>query len=137
VDIERYNRRAIWEVERVRDFLILHYKANERDGQPFWDYCRNTPTTDHLQEKLEIFQAHGRVFREADELFNDTSWFSVLVGQNVKAERYDPLADIVSADELRARMNSIRSVIQRCAEVMPTHRQFIAQNCAAGPHPLQ
>ena len=38
--IDEFNRQTDFEWERVRDFIILHYWANERGGE-FWEYCRN------------------------------------------------------------------------------------------------
>ncbi len=44
-------RKAQFEWERIRDFLVLHYTANERVGQPFWDHVRTMelPATLHGQ----------------------------------------------------------------------------------------
>ena len=39
-DIDEFNTQARIEYERVRDFIVLHYKATERDDTPFW---RNVP----------------------------------------------------------------------------------------------
>ncbi len=36
-----FNRAAAAEYEYIRDFIILHYHANNRVGEPFWDACRN------------------------------------------------------------------------------------------------
>jgi tryptophan halogenase len=37
----------------------------------------------------------------------------------------------MSDHDLRARMDNIRGVIAKSAQVMPEHMQFIADNCAA------
>lgn len=52
---------------------------------------------DSLQEKIELFGGRGRIFRENDELFNDTSWFSIMIGQGLSARGYDPLADVLTS----------------------------------------
>jgi tryptophan halogenase len=130
-DIERYNRVIQEEAIRVRDFLVLHYNATRRDDTEFWNYCRTMPVPDGLQEKYDIFAGTGRIFRENLELFNDTSWMAVMVGQGVEPRGHDPMADVMSADQLRASMDNIRAVIAKSAQVMPDHMAFIADNCAA------
>jgi tryptophan halogenase len=132
-DAERYNRVMQFEYERIRDFLVLHFKATERNDTPFWDYCRMMGVPDSLEEKIRLFESRGRVFRENEELFNDTSWFAVMIGQGLRPRGHDPMADIMPLDELRARMSHIKSVIAKCAETMPTHRDYIARHCAADP----
>ncbi len=130
-DIDRYNRLMQFEYEKTRDFLVLHYKATERNDTPYWDYCRNMQVPEYLAEKIRLFESHGRVFRENEELFNDTSWFAVMVGQGLKPRAYDPLVDVMSREELRERMSHIKSVIGSSVNVMPDHWDFIARNCAA------
>jgi tryptophan halogenase len=131
-EIAQYNRMTTWEFERIRDFLILHYHATERNDSPFWDYCRTMSIPDFLQHKIDLFRSHGRIFRENDELFNDTSWFAVMTGQNIRPRGYDPLVDVLDPDETRARLRQIRTAISNSAAVMPLHRDFIARHCAAG-----
>ena len=130
-DIDRYNRVMTFEYEKIRDFLILHYKATTRNDTPYWDYVREMPVPDYLAEKMAVFESYGRIFRENEELFNDTSWFAVMVGQGLVPKGYDPMVDVMSDDELRRRMAEIRSVIARSAEVMPGHMAFIRANCDA------
>lgn len=129
--IARYNRILATEYAEIRDFLILHYKATERDDSPFWDYCRTMPVPDRLQEKMDVFREHGRTFRENEELFNDTSWFAVMWGQLMKPKAYDPVADVLSLAETRERLDHIRAAISNSADYMPLHRDFIRQHCGA------
>ena len=130
-EIARFNRIVANEYEIVREFLVLHYKATERDDSDFWTYCRTMSVPDRLQEKIDVFEAYGRTFRENDELFADTSWFAVMVGQLMKARSYDPVADVLPIEETRRRADHIRKLIEKSADYMPSHRGHIAEHCAA------
>lgn len=131
VDRDRYNRIVATETEEIRDFLVLHYKATERDDSPFWNYCRTMSVPDRLAEKIRVFENAGRTFRENEELFNDTSWFAVMAGQGLQPRTYDPVANLLTLAETRERLAQIRDTVAAAAEYMPTHRDFIAANCAA------
>lgn len=130
-DIDEYNRATTWEFERIRDFLVLHYHATSRDDSPFWNYCRTMSIPDHLATKMELFRSRGRIFRQDNELFNDTSWFAVSIGQNIVPRGYDAMADVLSAEEVRRRLMQTRTAIRNSANVMPKHMDFIRQHCAA------
>lgn len=84
---------------------------------------------DYLEDKIRLFKGYGRVFRENEELFNDTSWFSVLTGQNIRPDRHDPVADVLDEAETARRMENIRSVIATSANYMPKMADFIAETC--------
>ncbi len=131
VDADRYNRIIRTESEEIRDFLVLHYKATERDDSPFWNHCRHMAVPDRLAEKIRVFENSGRTFRENGELFNDTSWFAVMVGQGLKPRTHDPVANLMSLDMTITRLDEIRSTVASSADFMPTHSDYIARNCAA------
>ena len=131
VEIDRYNRVVGEEYERIRDFLVLHYNATQRDDSAFWNDVRTMALPEGLKEKYEIYRSRGRIFRENDELFSDTSWFAVMAGQNLWPASYDPVADVLDAAETRKRLASIAGVIRTCVDQMPAHDAFIAAHCTA------
>ncbi|TNE65934.1 MAG: tryptophan 7-halogenase [Alphaproteobacteria bacterium] len=126
---EEYNRITITEYERTRDFLILHYKATERDDSPLWRYCANMEIPDTLLYKIEHFRAYGRIVAEDFELFRNPSWLAVFIGQSVMPERHDPLVDRRSHVPAAERLAGIRRVIDQTADAMPTHQQYIDHYC--------
>ena len=60
-DATEFDRMMRTEFERLRDFLILHYCATERDDTPFWRHCRSMPVPDALTAQLELFRERGYV----------------------------------------------------------------------------
>ncbi|MGM9480596.1 tryptophan halogenase family protein [Roseateles sp. NT4] len=130
-DIDEYNRLSRFEYERIRDFLILHYHVNQRDDSAFWRHCREMSIPDTLAAKIELYQRNGRIVREGAELFAEVGWLQVMHGQNLKAQGYHPLADLIDEAETEAYLQGVREVIANCVEVMPSHEEFIAKNCRA------
>lgn len=84
-----------------------------------------------LQEKIDLFCSHGRIFRENEELFAEESWLQVMLGQGIVPEDYDPLADQRPVAEVARYLQDIEAVITKCVAVMPAHKDYIAANCAA------
>jgi tryptophan 7-halogenase len=123
--IDRFNQRATWEWERIRDFLILHYHATERDDSAFWKDCRTLAIPDGLRAYLDLFRHSGRFFRENDELFGQTSWVQVMLGQRIHPRGYFPMVDMMGQDELRSYVANVRQVVARCVERMPSHAEFL------------
>src|SRR5882724_4464629 len=93
-DTDEYNRLQIDEYEKVRDFIILHYKATTRDDTPLWQYCRNMDVPDALTYRINLFRSSGRVAFYDKELFVEPNWLSLFIGQRCWPRRFDPLADI-------------------------------------------
>jgi tryptophan halogenase len=128
---DAFNRLTGKEYARIRDFLILHYNATSRDDSPFWDYCRNMAVPETLTEKTDLFRLNGQIFREDDELFTETSWAAVMMGQGIMMGGHNPMADAVrepaTAKEMDAMEQSIRFVVQH----MPSHGDYLQKYCPA------
>ena len=127
VERDEYNRGIRELYEDVRDFIILHYKATQRDDTPFWRYVRDMDVPESLARKLELWRLHGRAFRENVELFNATSWVAVLLGQNVWPDRYDPIADSLDEERVAQAMRQMRASYRDAAARMPGQEQFLRQ----------
>ena len=130
-DTDQYNRMMSQEYEWVRDFIILHYKATERNDSAFWNYCREMEIPPTLAQRMDLFRTHGRVSREGNELFTKLSWLQVMHGQRIHPRSYHPLADLREEAEVAQYLEEVEGVIKACVEVMPTHARFIIDNCAA------
>ncbi len=125
-DIDEYNRQSAFEAERIRDFLILHYHATQRDDTPFWRHCRTMELPASLRDRLALWRSRGRLVRHADELFAEVGWLQVLQGQGVPAGGYHALADLLEEHEIVGYFDDIASVMQQCVAVMPFHGDYLA-----------
>ncbi len=130
-EIAEYNRQCDFEVERIRDFLILHYKATERSDTAFWRQCAAMEVPDTLAAKIDLFRSGGHIFREHEELFTEVGWLQVMVGQGILPQSHHPLADNVPAGELNEYMQTLEALIAREVKQMPHHDNFIADHCGA------
>jgi tryptophan 7-halogenase len=126
-----YNRLTGREYVRIRDFLILHYWANARHGEAFWDARRalNPPGT--LAEKIALFEEGGRVLREEEELFTEAGWVQVFLGQGIEPARASTLAHIITPEQRAGYLADLARITARTVEALPAHEAFIARHCAA------
>jgi len=130
-DIDEYNHLTRREFEYVRDFLVLHYRQTERDDSAFWRHCQNLPMGEHLKRKIALYEANGRIYREKDELFTATSWLAVMHGQGLVPRGHHPVVTGLGHDEVFSRMEDMRGIMNASADHMPTHEDFIRENCSA------
>jgi tryptophan halogenase len=135
---DEYNRHMRTEFEQVRDFIVLHFSATERDDTPFWNYCRTMSIPDTLRHKIELFRTASRVFRYEEELFSRPSWVAVLLGQNIVPRQCDPIVASLPHAAVRESLESMRLAMIQAARSMPTHEEFIRRYCSsgAGPSPM-
>ena len=124
-EIDYYNQRTRVEYEQIRDFLILHYKATQREDTDFWRYVKNMDVPQSLTEKIEMYKENGRIFRQENELFNQTSWFAVMHGQNIRSERWHPVVDSLPLSEIKSRLQEIHATVANSCDVMPNHKDYI------------
>ena len=127
---DEYNRWMQKDFEQVRDLLVLHYYANERD-EPFWRHCRNMTIPETLKRRLALFSAGGRFLRFEGELFPNASWVAVMLGQNVIPRTVDPLVAALPITEVSQKLKILRQAMHDFAESLPQHRDVIQQYCSS------
>ena len=132
-----FNRLSTIEWEHIRDFITLHYFANEREGEPFWDACRHMEVPSTLADKIAVFREAGLFIREEDELFLDDSWGQVMIGQGIVPKGWSPLADNVPGEDIGPFLEALANSYRLRAESLPTHRQFVSSMTAEPMKALQ
>ncbi|HTU64513.1 MAG TPA: tryptophan halogenase family protein [Steroidobacteraceae bacterium] len=135
--IDKYNQMVASEAEQIRDFLVLHYTATERDDVPFWRHCRAIRKPDSLKQKIAMYEANGHVMSLPGELFQDSSWFAVMHGQGIHARSCHPFANLVPDAELERRFEMISTDVRNLVSTFPTHDEFIKRFCPAPPLPMK
>lgn len=128
---DAFNRLTGKEYARIRDFLILHYNATTRDDSEFWNHCRTMAVPDSLTEKTELFRANGQIFREDDELFTETSWAAVMMGQGIMMGGHNAMTDALISPATAKEIDGIEQSIRFVVQHMPEHRDYLNKYCPA------
>ncbi|MBA4165282.1 MAG: tryptophan halogenase [Erythrobacter sp.] len=128
-----YNAQTTAEYERVRDFLVLHYKANQRGDAELWRYCAAMDIPDSLQYKIDHFRNYGVLVADERELFNNPSWIAVYLGQGIVPRRAPAITAMRPGVPVADRLRAISLAMDEAVAAMPDHDAFIAQHCAS-PH---
>lgn len=123
---KRFNQQTAAEMELIRDFIILHYCVNKRD-EPFWRDVRDMQLPDSLRDKLELFQKSGFLHNDEADLFADSSWISVALGQGIRPENTMCMIDSMTNEQLQNYMRSIKQQVATLTDKMPLHRDYLAQ----------
>jgi tryptophan halogenase len=128
-DVAEFNRQTKIEMDNIRDFIILHYKVTERTDTAFWRYCKTMDVPESLSHRLALFQQSGKVYKFAQELFGESSWIQVMLGQGMMPEQYHPIVDLMPDAELQDFMLTIKNHVQRTVSNYPPHNDFIQHYC--------
>ncbi|SHF84706.1 tryptophan halogenase [Marisediminitalea aggregata] len=126
--VDEYNKQTVFEMERIRDFIILHYKVTERTDSPFWQHCKQMDVPDSLAQRLALFEKTGQIHRENNELFDD-SWQQVMIGQGMVPKGYHPIADTMTERELADFLGHIKHNIHQTVARLPLHQQYLNSYC--------
>ena len=119
-----YNRLSQLEFERVRDFLVLHYKLTQRDDSALWRHTAAMAIPDSLQVKIDQFSHYGRIVVDGADLFGPASWLAVQIGQLNQPRRYDPLLDQRAVDGAKFLLQQHQAMVVS-AQKMPGHLEAI------------
>ena len=127
--VEQYNSLTRAEIEKIRDFIVLHYHVTERDDTPFWRYCRTMEIPETLAHRIALFRDSAQAYQADGELFRVDSWTQVMLGQGIFPRSYHHLARTMSDADLSRFLNGLRAAINQAVAKMPPHEEFIDRYC--------
>ncbi|MBU4436476.1 MAG: tryptophan 7-halogenase [Alphaproteobacteria bacterium] len=127
--IARYNRLAEDELEKIRDFIILHYTLTQRADSPFWDDCRTMDIPDSLVHRIALFRDNAQVFQAPGELFQVDSWLQVMLGQGLEPQGFHHMGRMIPPGQLRRALDDLKGNIAQAVERMPHHQDFLDRYC--------
>jgi tryptophan halogenase len=128
-DVNEFNSQMKFEIDNVRDFIILHYHVTNRTDTEFWRQCRDMDIPDSLKHRIELFKGSGRVFKVPTELFGENSWIQVMLGQGLEPEQYHPIVNMMSDEELEKFLTGIHGSVGKLVDQLPEHQRFIDHYC--------
>jgi tryptophan halogenase len=127
--VDEYNNQTLVELEKIRDFIVLHYHVTERQDSPFWRYCKNMEIPATLAPRIKLFTERAHAFQSDGELFRVDSWTQVMLGQGIKPQQYHHVVKMMGNNELSRFLNGYRAHIAKEVEMLPNHQDFIDQYC--------
>lgn len=130
--VSRFNDQSRGELERIRDFIVLHYHLNQRP-EAFWRRQREMAVPATLVERIALFQDAAHAYQAPDDLFRVASWLQVLFGQELAPRTYHRMAELIPDDKLARALGDLKGSIDRAVEALPTHQDFIDAYCREEP----
>lgn len=121
----KFNQFAIDEILEIRDFIILHYCATERDDSDFWQYCSSMQIPESLKGKIELFKKSGKIVTEFYDLFKPTSWAAVMIGMGLEFEGVDALINAISENTSKTLIERYVREIEKDTKDAPSHVQLL------------
>jgi tryptophan halogenase len=128
--VDRYNQQAVDELEKIRDFIILHYKATERADSPFWDRCRTMDIPDSMAQRIALFRESAQAYQAPGELFQVDSWLQVMLGQRVQPRTHHHMGRLMSSEQLNRALGDLRANIASAVSELPGHQAFLDRYCS-------
>lgn len=118
---KRWNALADEELERIRDFIILHYKLTERTDSAFWRRCKSMTVPDSLRVRIESFAEAAQAWQGAGDLFRVESWVQVMLGQRLEPTGWHELGKLMGGDRLATELERAHQHIAAQVAKMPDH----------------
>ena len=125
---DRFNELSQYEIEQVRDFVILHYHLNRRDEE-FWRDLREMEVPDTLRHRMESFVQGAHAWQATNEIFRVDSWVQVMLGQGLDPQAWHRMSELMSEGRLKHELEGLRQGIELAVKRMPSHQDFLGGYC--------
>jgi tryptophan halogenase len=124
-----YNKQSIEEYEHIRNFIILHYKATQRNDSEFWRYCQHMQVPESLQQQIELFSNHGHLDLNGKDLFKQDNWLAVLTGQGIHPTNTAPILAYKEHIDLPRTLKSFHDIMVNTVNNVTSHSDYLTKYC--------
>jgi tryptophan halogenase len=133
--VDEFNDWSRREMERTRDFIILHYKLNQRGDSAFWREAAGMEVPDSLRHKMQLWRARGHFVRYRWEMFQPASWLAIYAGFDCLPQQWDGAVDAIDLEQLARALEEMRRGVRQAVDSAPSHQSFLDQYARAAPVP--
>ncbi len=129
---DEFNLKIHDRFERVRDYIVAHYKLNTRDDSEYWKVNRdNLALSDSLRHILDVWYRRGDLTQEIqrqeiESHFGTLSWHCLLSGYGA----YPPLREDQSNARDIYRENDVKRFLEGCALNFRSHEEDLCASDA-------
>jgi tryptophan halogenase len=127
--VDEFNHQSELEYVHIKDFLVMHYYLTERNDSQFWRNMQSLEIPDSLRHKMTLFKQNGKLFREQSDIFLESSWLQVMVGQGIEPEDYHPIANNLTQTQLFNMLDKMYGVKREPLASLPSHDKFLRHFC--------
>ena len=71
------------------------------------------------------------LYKDPEDLFRESSWVQVMVGQGLMPKSFHAMANRLSSEQLNAFLGDVQKLIARATGELPQHQAFIDTHCKA------
>jgi tryptophan halogenase len=82
-----------------------------------------------LKHRMELFRESARIYKYDKDLFSESSWTQVMMGQGIMPKSYHPIVDLMGDQELERFLEDNRMRTRQVVDQMPSHADFIKKYC--------
>lgn len=126
---DNFNQSIARNFERVRDFIVTHYKTNTRNDTEYWRANRNNENiSESLNQVMQVWYSAGNLSQELRRqkiarYYQSTSWHVIFAGMGIYPlqQSLKPL----SANVQNFDLTEIDTFLQRCVMNFDEHKSHL------------
>jgi tryptophan halogenase len=124
-----YNRAVASCVDGLRDFLVMHYRCNDRRDTPFWAATKEElQVPDELAERLALWRyrlPNATTVNQRYHGFFPSSYVVIMLGMAGGPNQRHPLLADVDPRTAEPAFASIREKARQLRERLPSHQEYL------------
>ncbi len=126
--VHSYNQTINQCIDGVRQFLIVHYAAGNRDDTPYWRAATSVALPEELADRMRIWKARLPGLRNIYQPFHgfdSYSWSVMLLGLGYEPESYLAALDHLDENKAREMFAQIRRKSEFLVKNLPSQYEYL------------